>query len=185
MAFPTYPRLSAARHRDEPALLAGSVTTLATPQPPVPVWQGRPSGAAFAEMLRGRAEQVGVPVEVGVQPWSHPGSYGVDADWGEAPDAGFSCEVADWVDGVRLLDSSDADVTVAQALAYFEGRLQGRGIRDAMVRRQRASFLLSSAERSTLTTPCCRTQQALGRTSSAASRSISSPSRSSPSRPRS
>lgn len=83
-------------------------------------------------MLRGRAEQVGVPVEVEVEAWSHPGGYGVDADWGEGLDAEFSCEVADWVDGVRLLDSGDADVTVAQALGYFEARLQGLGIRDAM-----------------------------------------------------
>lgn len=35
------------------------------------------------------------------------------------------------MDGVRLLDFG-ADVTVAQALAYFEARLHGLGIRDAM-----------------------------------------------------
>ena len=36
------------------------------------------------------------------------------------------------MDGVRILDSGDADVAVKQALTYFETRLKGAGIREAM-----------------------------------------------------
>lgn len=103
-----------------------------TPRPAAAVWEGRPSGEAFADMLRRRALEVGSFVEVVVQPWSSPGGYGVSADWGDPPDAGFFCEVADWVDGVRIFDAGDDDVSVPQALDYFGVRLKGAPVRDAM-----------------------------------------------------
>lgn len=101
-------------------------------QPAAVVWVGRPSGEAFADMLRVRAGAAGIAVEVEVQAWSLPGGYGVSADWGDAPDAGFFCEVADWVDGVRIFDAGDDDVSVQEALDYFDLRIKGVPVSDAM-----------------------------------------------------
>jgi hypothetical protein len=110
----------------------GRMTSHSSAQPPVPVWEGRPSGAAFGDILRRRAEQVGVHVEVDVQPWAQAGGYGVGAAWGDAPEDEFFCEVSDWVGGVRILDAGDADVTVEVALTYFEARLRGASVRAAL-----------------------------------------------------
>ena len=100
------------------------------PRPAAPVWGGRPSGEAFAHLLRRRADALGIDIDVGIQASSALG--GIDDDRSVGPAYEFSAEVADWVDGVRILDVGDEDVSVEQALAYVEARLAGYGYRAAL-----------------------------------------------------
>ena len=85
-------------------------------------WQGD-SGPAFARMVRDRLG--GVPgLEVNVRPVSKdassPGAYVVDVDWQGG--LGVTCEVADWIDGVRIMDPHGEDVTVDIGLRYVQAR---------------------------------------------------------------
>jgi hypothetical protein len=105
------------------------------PQPPLIVWEGVPSGEKFAALLRARAEQLDVAVQVEVQPWAElPGAFGVFVDWGPDPETDSATyEVADWVDGARVLDTGD-DVTLADALDYLSVRLSGAPPKEALDR---------------------------------------------------
>lgn len=84
-------------------------------------WQG-PSGSALATLLRERATALGLPVVVRVHSWQEPGAYGVEASWG-ADDV--MLEVVDWSEAVRILDPGGDDVSLADALQYFELRATG------------------------------------------------------------
>lgn len=102
-----------------------SVTIMDGTPPPAGIWKGEPSGQFFAALLRERARQIGVQVAVEVVPSEAVGRYIVDIDWDAKPDDGFLCEVADWVNGVRIVDPHGEDVTVEQALTYFAARATG------------------------------------------------------------
>jgi hypothetical protein len=105
------------------------------PPPAVAVWEGKPSGEKFAALLRVRAEELGVAVEVEVTPWPElPGAFGVWVAWGPDPESeGAMYEVADWVDGARVLDTSD-DVAVGEALDYLSARVSGMPPKEALDR---------------------------------------------------
>lgn len=95
-------------------------------------------------MLRERADQLALVVDVEVVPYKLAGSYGVGVEWGETADEGVSYEVADWMRGVRILDPDGENVTVEQGLAYFEARAGGerrqQALRGAVGARSRAPF---------------------------------------------
>jgi hypothetical protein len=90
--------------------------------PPIAVWRGLPSGEVFADLLRQRADRLGIAALVDVTAWEFDGAYGVTVDW---PSGDAMYEVADWVDGARVLDTGD-DVTIDQALDYLSARVAGR-----------------------------------------------------------
>lgn len=74
-------------------------------------------------MLRDRL--AGVPdLEVDVQlvsaDESSQSAFIIDVSWRGC--LGLMCEVADWVDGVRILDPHGEDVTVDVGLRYVEAR---------------------------------------------------------------
>ena len=100
---------------------------------PVAAWDGQPSGEKFAALLRVRAEQLGVAAEVEVTPWPElPGAFGVWVAWGSDPESeGAMYEVADWIDGARVLDTSD-DVALSEALDYLSARVSGMTPKEAL-----------------------------------------------------
>lgn len=49
-------------------------------------------------------------------------------------DAGAFYEVADWIDGVRILDPDGEDVSVEQGLAYLAARIRGDEPGQALLR---------------------------------------------------
>lgn len=102
----------------------------ATP-PPIAAWRGQPSGDVFARLVRARADQLGLPVRVEVLPWKLTGSYGITVDW-DAGDVMY--EVADWLDGARVLDPGDHDLSVDQALDYLSARMSGLDSEQAILR---------------------------------------------------
>lgn len=97
--------------------------------PPIAAWKGQPSGDAFAALVRARADRLGIPATVKVLPWKLAGSYGVTVDW-EGDDLMY--EVADWVDGARVLDPGDHDLSVDQALDYLSARMSGLDSKQAI-----------------------------------------------------
>lgn len=101
--------------------------------PTAPVWNGRPSGDQFAELLAQRADALGLRVSIEVTPWQLDGAYGVSVDWPKSQ-AGVLFEVADWLDGVRILDPNGEDDSVEQGLAYFAARSQGHSATQALRR---------------------------------------------------
>jgi hypothetical protein len=120
------------------------VDKLTPPQPETAVaWQGQASGEAFAGRLRERADSLDLPTVIGVQPWEQSGAYGVSVAWGNGPEQAVMYEVADWVDGCRVLDHHGADLTVAQGVTYFEAVAAGMSYRQALSHADpsRASFL--------------------------------------------
>jgi hypothetical protein len=72
---------------------------------------------------------------VAIEPWPEsPGAYGVWVDWGPDPETECATyEVADWVDGARVLDTGD-DVTLGEALDYLTVRLSGVPDKEALDR---------------------------------------------------
>ena len=84
---------------------AGATFGLVLRTPPaLPVWRGLPSGEVFAELVRELVDRSGVSAHVDVTAWELQGAYGVSVDW-QSGDAMY--EVADWVDGARVLDTGD------------------------------------------------------------------------------
>ena len=75
----------------------------------------------FAELVRDRAARTGVTTHVDVTAWELTGAYGVTVDW-QSGDAMY--EVADWVNGARVLDTGD-DLALDQALDYLSARMSG------------------------------------------------------------
>jgi hypothetical protein len=73
-------------------------------------------------LVRARTEKLGVAARVEVTPWKLAGSYGVTVGW-ETGDLMY--EVADWVDGARVLDPGDHELSVDQALDYLSARMSG------------------------------------------------------------
>ncbi|MFC0628292.1 hypothetical protein [Kribbella deserti] len=76
----------------------------------------------MAALIRERASAAGVVVRVEVHSRELAGASGVGVDW-DGGDLLF--EVVDWVDGVRILDPNGEDVSIADALQYFELRAFG------------------------------------------------------------
>lgn len=52
-----------------------------------------------------------------------PASFLVDAEW--TGDIGVLCEVADSIDGVRVIEDESEDVSIEIALRYIEARASG------------------------------------------------------------
>jgi hypothetical protein len=52
-----------------------------------------------------------------------PASFLVDVEW--PGDTGALCEVADSIDGVRVMDDDGEDVSIETALRYVEARAAG------------------------------------------------------------
>jgi hypothetical protein len=95
------------------------------PPPPVAIWEGFPSGERLAALLRVRAEQLGVAAQVKVMAWAVPGAFGVFVSWGTDPEMdGAGYEVADWSDGVRVLETANV-VALDEALDYLSLRVSG------------------------------------------------------------
>lgn len=88
------------------------------------VWGG-PSGDLFAEMVLERLVADGFTGEVVVTPWGAPGAEGLFSVDVRRPEPGVLCEVADWIDGVRVMDSRAEDLTIEQALQYISLRCRG------------------------------------------------------------
>jgi hypothetical protein len=95
-------------------------------------WHGMPSGEQFAALLRQRANDLGVTIDVEVRAYDLAGSYGVIAEWGRAAANTLMYEVADWVDGVRVLDPKDEDVSIDEGLDYFVARIAGATAKQAV-----------------------------------------------------
>lgn len=55
---------------------------------------------------------------------STPSSFLIDVSW--PGDVGVLCEVADTIDGVRVMDDDGEDVSIEMALRYIEARASGR-----------------------------------------------------------
>jgi hypothetical protein len=72
-------------------------------------------------LVRERVDRSGVSAHVDVTAWELQGAYGVSVDW-QSGDAMY--EVADWVDGARVLDTGD-DLSLEQALDYLAARVSG------------------------------------------------------------
>lgn len=90
------------------------------------MWGGR-SGDAFAERVLevvndcGRIANVDVtPVREQVAP---PGAYLVQVSVHEGPDLLY--EVADWVQGARIMDPDGEDLSLEEALRYLRLRIRG------------------------------------------------------------
>jgi len=96
----------------------------------IAVRAGGLAGDQLATMLKERAASLGFEVQVEVQVWT-PGNYGVSVDWPGNPN-GLRFEVADGLDGVRVLDPDGEDLTTQQALDYFSARLAGHTPKAAM-----------------------------------------------------
>ena len=107
-----------------------STTFRHVPQTPplTAIWRGLPSGEVFADLLRQQADHLGVAVLVTVTAWELDGAYGVTVDW---PSGDAMYEVANWVDGARVLDTGD-DVTIDQAFDYLSARVAGRRPEEAI-----------------------------------------------------
>lgn len=58
---------------------------------------------------------------------------GCPAEWDDV-DASAFYEVADWIDGVRILDPDGEDVSVEQGLAYLAARIRGDEPGQALLR---------------------------------------------------
>jgi hypothetical protein len=98
----------------------------------VAVWHGIPSGEQYAALLRQRANRLGVAVEVEVRAYDPAGSYGIIAEWCRAADNSVLYEVADWVDGVRVLDPNGEDISIDEGLDYFAARAGGASAKQAL-----------------------------------------------------
>jgi hypothetical protein len=90
-----------------------------------------PSGDSFAGLAKERLR--GVPdVTIGVrqidQAVATPASFLVDIAW---PGGGVLCEVADSIEGVRVMDEDGEDVSVESALRYITARAAGASRKDA------------------------------------------------------
>jgi hypothetical protein len=99
-------------------------------------WRGS-SGEAFAQMIRERL--AGVPdltttVRAVDPAVSTPASFLVDVSWAGG---GLLCEVADSIDGVRVIDDDGEDVTVVAALRYIAARAAGTSKEGAWRQAQR------------------------------------------------
>lgn len=64
-------------------------------------------------------------------PWDMAGGYTVGVEVEGDPAVGWLYEVSDWVDGVRVLDPHDEDMTVDQGVAYFDARCAGNSPKDS------------------------------------------------------
>lgn len=101
-------------------------------RPPAEVWRGQPSGERFAELVRQRAESLGMDITVDVISDQLAGSYRVDAHWSEPLDGDVAFEVVDWWDEVRIFDLRDEDVSISDAMSYFAARVRGLSPREAL-----------------------------------------------------
>lgn len=95
---------------------------------PAAVWQGQSNGEAFSSRLRERADPLDLPAVIEVQPWEQSGGCGVSVEWGDGPDQAVMYEVADCVDGCRVLDHHGEDMTVAQGARVLRGRRGWAGL---------------------------------------------------------
>ena len=89
-----------------------------------PTWSG-PSGQAFAQLVYERLAGVeGLRTDVRqLDPEvSTPASFIVDISWFGG---GGLCEVADSIEGVRVMDAHAEDVTTDAALRYIAARTAG------------------------------------------------------------
>lgn len=89
-----------------------------------PHWSG-PSGQAFAQLVYERLAGVeGLHTDVRqIDPEvSTPASFLVDISWSGGV---VLCEVADSLDGVRIMDDHAEDVTTDTALRYIAARTAG------------------------------------------------------------
>jgi len=97
------------------------------------VWQGD-SGELFAEMVREQLDKEGRTADVEVNPVSPtvapPGAYLVSVEVHDGPDLFF--EVADWVDGARVMDPHGEDLSRAEALRYLQLRCGGKSPVEAL-----------------------------------------------------
>lgn len=88
-------------------------------------WSG-PSGDEFARLVRERLRGIpGVTTEVRpIDPAvATPASFLVDVEWPGG--GGVLCEVADSINGVRVLDADAEDVNIETALRYIQARAAG------------------------------------------------------------
>jgi hypothetical protein len=97
------------------------------------VWGGS-SGAVFAERLQevvndcGRTADVDVtPVDEQVAP---PGAFLVEVSVHQGPNLLY--EVADWVQGARIMDPDGEDLTLDEALRYLRLRIMGLSPAEAL-----------------------------------------------------
>ena len=78
----------------------------------------------FGELIRERSRDLGLEPTITNEVWSSGEGYILRVD--VSPDLDLLFEVDDWVEGVRVLDPDDEDVTVAEALDYFAARATGQ-----------------------------------------------------------
>jgi hypothetical protein len=102
--------------------------------PPGPnVWGGE-SGDLFAAMVREQLDGEGIASEISVRPVrpeaAPSGAFLVDVVVNDGPSVLFT--VANWFDGVQVIDPNGEDLTVAQALAYVGHRADGLQPRAAL-----------------------------------------------------
>lgn len=99
------------------------------------MWGGR-SGDAFAERVREVVNDCGRTANVDVTPVSEqvapPGAYLVEVSVHEGPDLLY--EVADWVQGARIMDPDGEDLTLEEALRYLRLRIMGLSPSEALNR---------------------------------------------------
>lgn len=97
------------------------------------VWGGR-SGDAFAERVREVVNDCGRTANVDVTPVSEQiassGGYLVRVSVHEGP--GLLYEVADWVQGARVMDPDGEDLTLEEALRYLRLRIIGLSPSEAL-----------------------------------------------------
>ena len=90
------------------------------------VWGGV-SGDAFAVLVRQAVTDMGRTANVTTSPVSPqtapPGAYLVDVSVDGGP--GLLYEVADWVEGARVMDPHGEDLTLPEALDYLRHRIMG------------------------------------------------------------
>jgi hypothetical protein len=97
------------------------------------VWDGN-SGELFAELVRGQLDREGRTARVEVlpvKPQAAPaGAYLVDVAVQDGP--GLLFEMADWIDGARVMDPHGDDLSRTEALNYLHLRCSGKSPRDAL-----------------------------------------------------
>jgi hypothetical protein len=97
------------------------------------VWGGN-SGELFADLVREHLGAEGQIARVAVRPVSleaaPSGAYLVDVEVKDGPALLF--EVADWIEGARVMDPDGADLSRAEVLNYIRLRCRGKSARDAL-----------------------------------------------------
>lgn len=100
------------------------------------IWGGASSGNAFAALLQGVVSESGRTADVYVAPVSEQvapeGAFLVEVSVDEGPSILF--EVADWIDGARIMDPDGEDLSVEQAPRYVMLRINGASPVEALKR---------------------------------------------------